>query len=62
MNRLPSVAFRVAVAAIILCSGVSRMHAQAPATPPPAQEPAKAPRWRNRIRLRRSRLRRCRRE
>ncbi|MFZ0637833.1 MAG: hypothetical protein WA755_17000 [Candidatus Acidiferrales bacterium] len=43
MNRLPSVAFRAAVAAIILCSGVSRMHAQAPATPPPAQEPAKAP-------------------
>ncbi|MFZ0736600.1 MAG: hypothetical protein WBL70_03080 [Candidatus Acidiferrales bacterium] len=43
MNRVPSVAFRAAVAAIILCSGVSRMHAQAPATPPPAQEPAKAP-------------------
>jgi hypothetical protein len=39
MNRLPSVAFRVAVAALILCFGVSRMPAQAPATPPPAQTP-----------------------
>ncbi len=43
MNRLPSIAFRVAVAAFILCSGVSRIHAQAPATPPPAQEPTKEP-------------------
>jgi hypothetical protein len=45
MNRVPSVAFRVAVAAIILFFGVSRMHAQAPApapsAPPPAQEPSK---------------------
>jgi hypothetical protein len=40
MNRLPSVALRVAVAALILCFGVSRMQAQAPATPPPAQAPA----------------------
>jgi hypothetical protein len=37
MNRVPSVAFRLAVAAIILCSGVSRMQAQTPAPPPPAQ-------------------------
>ena len=43
MNRGPSVAFRVAVAAIILCSGVSRMQAQTPAAPPPAQEPGKMP-------------------
>ena len=41
MNRLSSIAFRVAVAAFILVSGASRMHAQAPATPPPAQEPTK---------------------
>jgi hypothetical protein len=57
MTRVPSVAFRVAVAAIILCTGVSRMHAQAqtpapaqtpgpaqaPATLPPSQESAKTP-------------------
>jgi hypothetical protein len=47
MNRLSSVALRVAVAAFILVSGASRMHAQAqaqaPATPPPAQEPTKEP-------------------
>jgi hypothetical protein len=43
MNRVPSVAFRVAVATIFLCSGVSRMRAQTPTTPPPAQEPAKTP-------------------
>jgi hypothetical protein len=43
MNRVPSLAFRVAVAAIILCSGVSRAQAQAPAAPPPAQEATKAP-------------------
>ena len=45
MNRLSSIAFRVAVAAFILGSGASRMHAQAqaPATPPPAQEPTKEP-------------------
>ncbi len=42
MNRVPSVAFRLAVAAIILSSGVSRMQAQTPA-PPPAKESAKAP-------------------
>lgn len=41
MNRLPNVAFRVAVAAFILCSGASRIKAQAPASPPPAQEPTK---------------------
>src|SRR6202050_3090489 len=43
MNLGPSVAFRVAVAAIILCSGVSRMQAQTPAAPPPAQETGKMP-------------------
>jgi hypothetical protein len=47
MNRVPSVAFRVAVVAILLCFGVSRMYAQAPApapaSPPTAQEPAKEP-------------------
>jgi len=45
MNRMPSVAFRVAVAAIIFCSGVSRVHAQTktPPPPPPAQESAKSP-------------------
>jgi hypothetical protein len=45
MKQVPRFAFRAAVTAIILCCGVSRMHAQAqtPATPPPAQEPAKAP-------------------
>ncbi len=41
MNRMSSVALRVAVAAFILCSGASRIKAQAPATPPPAQEPTK---------------------
>src|SRR6202140_4781409 len=40
MNRFPSIAIRVAVAALILCFGVSRIPAQAPATPPPAQTPA----------------------
>jgi hypothetical protein len=43
MIRVPSVAFRVAVATIFLCSGGSRMRAQTPTTPPPAQEPAKTP-------------------
>src|SRR5271163_2023510 len=43
MNRVPSIAFRVAVAAIILCSGVSHAHAQAAAPSAPAQEPAPAP-------------------
>src|SRR5882762_7990182 len=38
MNRLPSFAFRVAVAAILLSSGVSRLRGQTPATPPPAQQ------------------------
>src|SRR5712664_2383051 len=38
MNRLPSFAFRVAVAAILLSSVVSRLRAQKPATPPPAQQ------------------------
>jgi len=50
MNRLPSVAFRVALAAIFLCAGVSRLQGQqapaqtpAPATPPAAaQDSAKA--------------------
>lgn len=41
MNRFASIAFRVAVAAFVLASGVTRIHAQAPATPSPAQEPAK---------------------
>jgi hypothetical protein len=41
MNRVPSVAFRVAAAAIILFSGMSRLQAQTPAppsTPAPAEE------------------------
>jgi hypothetical protein len=42
MNRIPSIAFRAAVAAIILCSGVSRVHAQA-APSAPTQEAAPAP-------------------
>jgi hypothetical protein len=41
MNRVPSVAFRVVVAAILLCSSVRRIHAQTPPSPPPAQESAK---------------------
>jgi hypothetical protein len=42
MKRVPSVAFLAGVAAIILLSGVSRLHAQtqAPTPTPPAQEPA----------------------
>jgi len=43
MNRVPGVAFRVAIAAMVLFSGVSPMKAQTPATPPAAQEPAKEP-------------------
>jgi hypothetical protein len=43
MNRVSSVAFRVAVAAMILCSGMSRIQAQTPAPAPSAQVPAKAP-------------------
>jgi hypothetical protein len=39
MNRVLSIAFRVAVAAIVLCSCVSRMQAQTPAAPPPAKAP-----------------------
>jgi hypothetical protein len=37
MKRVPSFAFRLAVA-FILCSGVSGMRAQTPTTPPPAQQ------------------------
>jgi hypothetical protein len=37
MNRVSSVAFRVAVAAVFLCSGVSRIRAQEPAATPPTQ-------------------------
>ncbi|HXO04732.1 MAG TPA: hypothetical protein VN884_03765 [Candidatus Sulfotelmatobacter sp.] len=43
MNRVPSLVFRAALAAMILCSGVSGMRAQTPAAPPPAQQPAKGP-------------------
>ena len=43
MNRVPGVAFRVAIAAMVLFSGVSPMKAQTPATPPAAQEPTKEP-------------------
>jgi hypothetical protein len=48
MNRVPSFAFRAAVAAIILCCGVSRMQAQEPphaasSAPAPPQEATKAP-------------------
>jgi len=37
MNQVSSVAFRVAVAAMLLCSGVSRIRAQEPAATPPTQ-------------------------
>ena len=43
MNRVPSLAFRVAVAALILFSGVSRLHAQGATPPPAAQQPAPEP-------------------
>jgi hypothetical protein len=43
MNRPSGIALRLACAAFMLCSGVNRMLAQAPATPPAAQEPAKEP-------------------
>jgi hypothetical protein len=47
MNRVPSLAVRAALAALILFSGVSQVHAQASTAPPPAQqtapEPEKAP-------------------
>src|SRR5260370_28153232 len=38
MNRVPSFAFRLAVAAILLCSGGSRLRAKTPAPAPPAQQ------------------------
>jgi len=41
MNRVLSVAFRVAVIATLLCSGVNWMRAQAPAAAPPKQEQPK---------------------
>ncbi|HMD09737.1 MAG TPA: hypothetical protein VKH63_19555 [Candidatus Acidoferrum sp.] len=45
MNRVSSLAIRVAAAAIFLWFGVGRTHAQTPATPPPAQaqKPEAAP-------------------
>src|SRR5258708_10448915 len=41
MNRAPSLAFRVAIAAIFLLSGTSRMKAQEPASTPSKQETPK---------------------
>src|SRR5882762_5284839 len=41
MNRAPSLAFRVAIAAIFLLSGTSRMKAQEPASIPSKQETPK---------------------
>jgi hypothetical protein len=41
MNRAPSLAFRVAMAAIFLFFGMSRMKAQEPASTPPKQEAPK---------------------
>src|SRR5258705_7971662 len=41
MNRAPSLAFRVAIAAIFLLSGTSRMKAQQPASAPSKQETPK---------------------
>src|SRR5260370_17937428 len=38
MNRVRSFGFRLAGAAILLCSGVSGLRAQTPATAPPAQQ------------------------
>jgi hypothetical protein len=38
MNRMPSGAFLVAATAMVLCFGVSRMQAQAPPKPSPAEE------------------------
>ena len=43
MIRLSSLTFRVAVAAIFLCSGVNRGQAQEPTPPPTTQEPGKGP-------------------
>src|SRR5580658_9931167 len=40
MNRVPSLALRLALAALILFSGVSRVHAQGSTPPPAAQQPA----------------------
>jgi hypothetical protein len=39
MNRVSSFVLCVLCAAVILCFGVNRMHAQAPATPPQTQSP-----------------------
>src|SRR5664279_3074588 len=46
MKRVLCFVVRVVIAAVVLCSGVNRIHAQAPAqdpakTPAPAQEPGK---------------------
>jgi hypothetical protein len=42
MNRVPSLTFRVVLAAVLFCSGVRRMNAQGPATSaPPKQDTAK---------------------
>src|SRR5258708_12557907 len=41
MNRVPSLAFRVAIAAIFLLSGTSRIKAQDPASTPSKQETPK---------------------
>ena len=41
MNRVPSLALRVAVAAMFLFSGLSRMKAQEPASAPAKQEAPK---------------------
>ncbi len=43
MNRVPSIVFRLAVAAILCCCGVPRVYAQDPAPQPPAQDAAKSP-------------------
>ncbi len=43
MNRMPGDLFRVALAAMVLFSGVPQGKAQAPVTPPTTQEPAKEP-------------------
>ena len=43
MNRVHCVALRLAVAAIVLCSGVSGMRAQTPASPTPAPAPTQPP-------------------
>ncbi len=43
MKRAWNLAFRLLVAVMFLCSGVSRLHAQAPAAPPAAQSTAQGP-------------------